>query len=466
MRNSVFAFIAIFVGILSSDLSAQVSFTKGSIIKKSYASTTMVAPPVLGKSDDGFFILSSGLMSAKRIVQLNLDQNMNKSGEEIIVKLPKGKTVQRIFNNNNTMIVVLWSGKKTNPFECYNYDYTNSTLGSLLLSIPVDDYPGREELEISLLNEDFHDFLGFSIRPKVEYAHVYRKVVVTDRKMDKIVWSQVITDPYVEQLKIKGEYKLSDLYFNDAYTLVARFTRPFLEEDKEEIQTNMFHFDGNSMKDVWYDKIVRSTVNEEIRSLPLPYISKNDKIEVYYLSCEMASGKFDLIKDDIAADEIERFEISSGIDLPNVERIGIYDFVMPINNEFENGSFCFLISEQLRQIEMMDQNLRTSLKHYVVSFKLDETGISDDHIIDTKYIKGIWGELDGKIILSNSLDIIINGEIISTDQTQVFDRFAQVTKRAQPGTTFHYIIDGELYSFHSEYATGNMTCQLVKWNFE
>jgi hypothetical protein len=467
MRNSVFAFIVIFLGLQSSDLSAQISFTKGNIIKKSYVSTTMVAPPVLGKSSNGFFILSSGLMSAKKIVQLNLDKEMNQSGEEIVVKLPKGKALRRIFNNNNAMIVVLWSGKKSDPFEIYNYDFTKSALGILLQSIPVDDYPGREELEISLLNEDFQDFLGFVIRPKVEYSHVYRKVVVTDRRMDQIVWSQVIIDPYVESRERLGEFRLSDLYFNDAHTLVTRFTRPFLKEDKEEIQTDMFHFKGNSMENVWHDQVIRSTANEEFRSLPLPYISKNDKIEVYYLSCETASGKFDLVKEDISGDEIERFELSSEIDnLKNVKRIGIYGFVMPVNNDFEDGSFCFLISEQLKQIEITYKNMRTSLKHCVVSFNIDETGISDDHVINAGYIKGIWGELDGNIILSNSLDVIINGEMISTDQTEVFERFVQVTKRVQPGTTFHYVINDELYSFHSEYATGNMTSQLVKWNFE
>lgn len=466
MKNLIATCLVLFLVSLS-DLSAQVSFTKGEVIKKSYASETMVVPPVLGKSDNGFFILSSGIMSSKKIIQLNLDERMNPIGEEIEVKLPKGKKVSQILNIDGSMIAVLWTGDKNDPFECYPFDATTSSLGDVLLSIPVDDYPGREELEIFILNEDFHDFIGFNIRPKIEYSNVYRKVVMTSRKMDKIVWSQVITDPYVPEAKLMGDFGLVDMYFNDAYTVVARFSRPFLKEEKEEVQTVMYHFDGEKMENVWNDQVIRSTVNEELFSLPLPYISKKNKVEVYKLSCALDRGSFELVKFDIRGDEIDRFPLTSTIDnLENVRRIGIYGSIIPVNNEFENGSFCFLISEQLKQIELTYQNMRTSLKHYIVSFKLDETGVQDDHVIDAGYIAGIWGDVDDKIVLSNSLDVIIDGKIVHAEQNEVFDRFVQVTKYVQPGRTYHYLLEGELYSFHSEYATGNMTSQLVKWNFE
>lgn len=466
MKIIFFALLAFLFGMSTTPISAQVSFTKGEIIKKSYASSTMVVPPVIGKSDDGFVILSSGLLSAKKIVQLNLDVEMNQLGEEITVKLPKGKTLRNIFNIDNQMIAVLWSGKNADPFELYSYDTNNSSLGSLLLSISVTEYPGREELAISILNDDFNDFLGFNIRPKLEYSNVFRKVVVTSRKLDRIIWSKIVTQPYSEGSSTMGDYTLSDLYFNDANSLVARFTRPFRKEEKEQTETNMYHFNGTTVKDAWFDDVIRSTINEEFRSLPMPYMNKNGKVEVYYLSCETADGSFDLIRGNYGGTELARYNLSSEIDnLKNVKRIGIYGFVMPVNSEFENGKFCFLISEQLKQIEMTNKNLRTSLKHYVVSFDLNETGVSNDFVIDAGFIEGIWGEIEGRIVLSNSLDVIINGEIVSTDQREVFDRFVQVTKRVQPGTTFHYLIDGELYSFHSEYATGNMTSQLVKWNF-
>lgn len=466
MKNRFTVFIALFLVSLG-DVSAQVSFTKGEVIKKSYASETMTVPPVLGKSDTGFFILSSGIMSAKKIVQLNLDEHMNPVGDEIEVKLPKGKKVSQILNIDGSMIAILWTGDKNDPFECYRFDATKSDIGDLLLSIPVQDYPGREELEIFILNEDFHDFIGFAIRPKIEYSNVYRKVVMTSRMVDKIVWSQVITDPIVPEAKLMGDFALSDLYFNDAYTLVTRFSRPFLKEEKEEVQTIMYHFDGEKMENVWNDQVIRSTVSDELFSLPLPYISKKNKVEAYKLSCALERGSFELVKFDIRGDEIDRFPLKSEIDnLNNVRRVGIYGSIIPVNNEFENGTFCFLISEQLKQIELTYQNMRTSLKHYVVSFKLDETGVQDDHVIDAGYIAGIWGDVDDKIVLSNSLDVIIDGKIVHAEQNEVFDRFVQVTKYVQPGRTYHYLLDGELYSFHSEYATGNMTSQLVKWNFE
>ena len=219
------ALFSIFLTVFLSKIGVgQVSFSKGSLIKKSYASSTMVAPPVLGESSNGFFLLSSGMMSSKRVVQLNLDEKMDQVGEEIVVKLPKGKMVREILNLDNQMVVVLWSGKKTSPFEFYTYDFEKSVLGNLLVSIPVADYPGREELMISVLNDEFEDFLGIVVQPKVEYAHVFRKVVVTDRKLTKIVWSHVVTDPYMEEGNLMGEFQLSDLYFNDPYTLVTRLT--------------------------------------------------------------------------------------------------------------------------------------------------------------------------------------------------------------------------------------------------
>ncbi len=448
-------------------VSAQVSFTKGEVIKKSYASETMVVPPVLGKSENGFVILSSALMSTKKIVQLNLDTQMNPVGEEVVVKLPKGKKVSQILNIDGKMIAVLWSGDKKDPFECYHFDTEKSDLGELLMTIPIDEYPGREDLEISILNEDFHDFIGFIVRPRIEYANVFRKVVVTNRELNKTVWSQVITDPFVPESKQMGDFRLIDIYFNDAYTLVTRFSRPFLKEEKDEVQTNMYHFDGKKMENVWNDQVIRSTVNEELLSLPLPFISKNDKVEVYKLSCDIQRGSFELVKFDIRGDEMDRFPLTSEIDnLENVRRVGIYGYIIPVNNEFENGSFCFLISERLKQVEMTYQNMRTSMKHYIVSFKLDEQGVQEDHVIDAGYIAGIWGDVDDKIILSNSLDAVVNGQIVHAEQNEVFDRFVQVTKRVQPGRTYHYLLDGDLYSFHSEYATGNMTSQLVKWNFE
>jgi hypothetical protein len=249
--------------------------------------------------------------------------------------------------------------------------------------------------------------------------------------------------------------------------LVTRFSRPFLKEEKEEVQTDMYHFDGEKMQNVWHDQVIRSTVSEELLSLPLPFISKSNMVEVYKLSCDIQRGSFELVKFNIRDDEIERYPLKSEIDnLDNVKRVGIYGYIIPVNNEFENGSFCFLISEQLKQVEMTYQDMRTSMKHYIVSFKLNEDGVQEDHVIDAGYTSGIWGDMDDKIILSNSLDAIVNGEIVHAEQNEVFDRFVQVTKRVQPGRTYHYLLDGDLYSFHSEYATGNMTSQLVKWNFE
>ncbi|MDG1332170.1 MAG: hypothetical protein P8P74_07560 [Crocinitomicaceae bacterium] len=466
MKTLLSALVIILLGLIPSHLHAQVSFIKGDVIKKSYASATMAVPPVLGKSNKGFFILSSGAMSAKKIIQLNLDQEMNQAGEEITLKLPKGKSVRHIFNIDNSMIVVLRGGKSPAPFEFYNYDAENARLGGLVLNVPVDEYPGREDLEITLLNQNFTEYLGFTIRPKIEYANVFRKVVMTSRKMDKIYWSKVLEDPDVPTQEATGDYALSDLYFNDASTLVARFTRPFLTEEKEQVQTMMYYFDGTSMRDAWYDDVIRSTSNEEFQSLPMPYINRKGKVEVYFLTCDMDGGSFDLVRGNYGGAEIERYPLSSQVeDLSEVKRIGVYGLVMPVNSHFDNGSFCFLISEQLRQFELTFPNSRATKKHYVVSFKRDQTGVSEHHVLDAGYIEGIWGQFDDKVILSNSLDVIMNGEIISTDESTVFDRYAQAAKKSAPGTTFHYVLNGELYSFHSECATGNMTSQLVKWNF-
>jgi hypothetical protein len=173
-----------------------------------------------------------------------------------------------------------------------------------------------------------------------------------------------------------------------------------------------------------------------------------------------------LVQGNYGGTEIQRFPLSSEVeDLSEVKRIGVYGLVMPVNSHFDNGSFCFLISEQLRQFELTFPDSRVAKKHYVVSFKRGEFGISDHHVLNAGYIEGIWGEFDDRIILSNSLDVVMNGQIVRTDQSKVFDRYAQATKKSAPGTTFHYVLDGELYSFHSECTTGNMTSQLVKWNF-
>lgn len=466
MRNNAFILIAIFFGWLSSDLSAQVSFTKGAIIKKSYASSTMIASPVLGKSDNGFFILSGGLMSAKRIVQLNLDEQMNQLGEEVVVKLPKGKALRKIFNIDNAMIVILRSGKKADPFECYNYDFTNSKLGELLLSIPVDDYPGREELEISELNDDFQDYLGFIVRPKVEYSHVYRKVVVADRKLNKIVWSQIIEDPYVESRESLGQFELSDLYFNDAFTVVSRFTRSFLAEEKEEILTDMFHFNGSKTENTWHDQVIRSTTKEELLSLPLPYLSKNNKVEVYNLFCDKKRNSFDLVKFDIRGDEIERFQLSSNLDgLSTIKRVGIYDCVLPVNDGFEKGSFCILLSEQLSQADLFYGNEPLGAKFFTATFNIDESGITQDKIIDVGWPDAFAEEIGGRIILSNSMDAIVKGELVASKQQEVFDNYQIESKKTQSGVTYHYVVEGELYSIHSEYGTRDMSSQLVKWSF-
>ena len=460
------ALLVVLLGLIPFPLNAQVTFTKGDIIKKSYASSTMAVPPVLAKSNEGFVILSSGVMSSKKIVQLNLDREMNQSGEEIVVKLPKGKTVQRIFNIDNSMTIVLRGSKGVDPFEFYSYDAQNAQLGSLVFSIPVTEYPGKEDLEISLLNQDFEEYLGFSIRPKIEYAHVFRKVVLTSRGMDKVIWSKVIEDPDSPTKEFVGEYGLSDIYFNDAFTLVTRFTRLFLNEEKEQVQTSMYMFDGKTMRDAWYDDEVRSTTKEEYSSLPMPYINREGKVEVYFLSCDVEGGSFDLVRGNYGGTEIERYSLSSEMDnLSEVKRVGIYGSVIPVNNRFDDGSFCFLVSDQLRQFELTFQDARASQKHYVVCFTRDKVGVTEQYVFDAGYVEGFWGEFDNRIILSNSLDVVMDGQIIRTDQSKVFDRYAQATKKSSPGTTFHYILDGELYSFHSEYATGNMTSQLVKWNF-
>ncbi|MFK7785879.1 MAG: hypothetical protein AB8B56_12225 [Crocinitomicaceae bacterium] len=465
MKRLIPALIVLFWGLFPTLTCAQISFTKGDVIGKSYASSTMAVPPVLGKSTNGFFILSSGSMSSKKIVQLNLDSEMKQSGEEISIKLPKGKTVRRIFNIDNSMIVIL-RGSKSDPFEFYTYDYQNAQLGKLVLSIPVTEYPGREELEISLMNQDFDKYLGFNIRPKIEYSNVFRKVVMITREMDKVVWSKVLEDPDNRAQEATGDYQLSDIYFNDAFTLVARFTRPFLQEEKEQVQTNMYIFDGKSMRDAWYDDVIRSTSGMEHQSLPMPYISGGGKVEVYFLKRDVKKGSFDLVRGNYGGAEIERYALSAEVSsLSDVNRIGIYGSVVPVNTEFYNGSFCFLISEQLRQFELAYQDSRSSHKHYIVCFKRDESGVSEQHVVDAGYVEGFWGEFDDNIILSNSLDAIVDGKMVSTDESSVFDRYIQESKKPRSAMTFHYVLDGELYSFHSEYAAGNMTSQLVKWNF-
>ena len=465
MKRLIPFFTLLFLELIPAQVSAQVSFTKGDIIAKSYAGATMSVPPVIGKSENGFFILSSGTMSSKKIVQLNLDNEMNQAEEEIVIKLPKGKSVRRILNIDNSMIVILRGGK-AEPFEFFSYDHQNAQLGKLILSVPVTEYPGREDLEISLMNQDFDEYLSFNIRPTIEYSNVFRKVVMITREMDKIVWAKVLEDPYTERRDAVGDYQLSDVYFNDPFTLVARFTRPFLQEEKEQVQTNMYIFDGKSMRDGWYDDVVRSTTGKEHQSLPMPYVNSEGKVEVYFLMRNTESGSFDLVRGNYGGEEIERYPLSAEVgNLGDVNRIGIYGSVMPVNGDFYNGAFCFLISEQLRQFELVSQDSRASHKHYVICFKRDESGVSEEHVVDAGYVEGFWGEFDEHIILSNSLDAIVNGVMVSTDESSVFDRYIHETKKPHSAATFHYVLNGELYSFHSEYAVGNMTSQLVKWNF-
>jgi hypothetical protein len=220
------------------------------------------------------------------------------------------------------------------------------------------------------------------------------------------------------------------------------------------------------MRDAWYDDVVRSTTGKEHQSLPMPYINSEGKVEVYFLTRDTESGSFDLVRGNYGGKEIERYRLSAEVgNLGDVNRIGIYGSVMPVNGDFYNGSFCFLISEQLRQFELTFQDSRTSHKHYVICFKRDESGVSEEHVVDAGYVEGFWGEFGEHIILSNSLDAIVNGEMVSTDESSVFDRYIQETKKSHSAATFHYILNGELYSFHSEHTAGNMTSQLVKWNF-
>lgn len=452
---------------LSKNSVGQVSFSKGSLIKKSYASSTIVAPPVLGKSSNGFFLLSSGMMSSRRVVQLNLDEKMDQIGEEIVVKLPKGKMVREILNLDNQVVVVLWSGKKTSPFEFYTYDFEKSVLGNLLVSIPVDDYPGREELMISVLNDEFEDFLGIVVQPKVEYAHVFRKVVVTDRKLTKIVWSHVVTDPYMEEGSLMGEFQLSDLYFNDPYTLVTRFTRPFLKEEKEETQTDMYHFNGTVVKNLWHDQVIRSTTKKELLSFPMPFVSKSNKVEVYCMFNELKRGILELVKFNIRGDEIGRYPLEGEVaELNTIDRLGVCQYSLPVNSHFEDGKFCLLISEQLSCVDRAYGNTASKKKHFVAAFEVENGELSKEKIIDVGWPDAVFGECNDQIILSNSMSAIVDGKLVNAKRQDVFDNFEPVSKKTQSGYTFHYLLNSELYSLHSEYGTGNMSSQLVKWSFE
>lgn len=467
MKRIQLALITVTLSVASTFSFAQVSFTKGEIIKKSYASTTMACSPQLCKSSDGLYILSSGLASDKKIIQMNLDDKMQQSGDEMTLSLPKGKRLIEIFNVNNRVVVALWSGDKQDPFELFEFDSKTVSLGKMVLNIPVDDYPDKSKLTIYMASDDFEDFNGFVIKPTYEFDTYYRKVIATTKQMDKVLWMHNLSSQPPVKDKTKGQLSLDGIYFNDAYTLVVRYSQGYVKEEKRDVTTELFHFDGTEMKSVWNNQITLSKITEEFRSLPFPYISKKNEVEVLQLSCLTNGGALELIKMDVSNSEIDRFELNSNMNsFQNVKLIDVYGFFTPQNGDFENGDFYFIISELLEKAENTVQDVRSRFKHYIISFELGEQGVENDGVIDAGYVNDIWTILDNKIIFYNSLDVAFNGKMYINEQNKIFDRFVQVSKFVTPGTTFHYLLDGEVYSLHSEYATGNMTTQILKWNFE
>ena len=111
-------------------------------------------------------------------------------------------------------------------------------------------------------------------------------------------------------------------------------------------------------------------------------------------------------------------------------------------------------------------NTASKKKHFVAAFEVENGELSKEKIIDVGWPDAVFGECNDQIILSNSMSAIVDGKLVNSKRQDVFDNFEPVSKKTQSGYTFHYLLNSELYSLHSEYGTGNMSSQLVKWSFE
>lgn len=458
--------LATFIGLaLSYNVASQVTFEKGEIIKKSFASTTIKCGPELCISENGYHILSSGLASDKKIVQYDLDAKMNPLSEST-VKLPKGRRVQQIFSVDKGTFMVLYN-ESEKSFEICSYDLTSMTVGEKQLTISGSEYSGKSSLEISIINEDFEEFVAFKVMPRYDLEDLFRKVIIVDKDLENIEWSHVIETPEIEKDKSKSRPKVSEVFVNDKNSVIIRYVQSYIKEEKSEIRTNLYAFDGQKVENLWSNTVERSKVYDEFESLPFPFVNELGEVEVYHLNFKTTDGLVALIRSNKSGDVLDEMELESRFDnYDNVARLGVDGFIVPINSDFSNGSFCFMVSEKLKKKEITEKDLGTFIKRYVISFDLEGGEIVNDYIVNTESTSAIWSKYDDKVILYNSLDAIVDGNILYNDQKDVFDRFVRVSKYVEPGYTFHYILNGELYSLHSEYATGNMTTQVVKWVFE
>lgn len=460
------AVLATFIGlILSYTGTSQVTFEKGEIIKKSFASTTIKCGPELCMSENGFHILSSGLASDKKIVQYDLDAKMNPISETT-VKLPKGRRIQQILSVDKGTFIVLYV-ESSKSFEICSYDLKSLTIGEKKLTISGNEYLGKSSLEISLINEDFTDFISFGISPEYDISNLFTKIVVVDKDLDKIEWSHVIETPHFEKDKSKSNPRVDEIYVNDKNSVVIRYVQSSYTGEKSDIRTDLYSFNGQDVQNLWSKTVERSKIYDEFQSLPFPFVNKSGQPEVYHLDFKTADGRIALVRSNETENVLNETELESSIEsYENVDRLMVNGFIVPTDTDFSNGSFCFVVSELLKRTEKTERGLRSVLKHYVISFDLESGEIVADNIVSSGHIKGVWSKHNGRVIFSSSLDAMINGEIVHNDQNEIFDRFVRVSKYVEPGYTFHYILNGELYSLHSEYATGNMTSQVVKWVFE
>lgn len=467
MSRSFKFFLALFLICASSLVQAQATFTKGEIIKKSYQYTNEASIPVLIKSEEGFQILSSSILSPKKIIQVSLNKDMNFVSESSI-KLPKGQSAHRIIALDGKIFIVTRNSDDTGPFSIYSYDPKSATLGEVVLSLDVDDYNGKLPLKVETLNAKFDDAVAIVVgNNTTDDDNYYYKVFMCSRQANEVLWSHRIIRPVIGKDDPKGYVTIDNMYFNDKNTFVIKYYRKYLKEEKYEIITEMYHFDGKEMSKVWEMPMNFNEIVSNYSSSPLVYVSEAGNIEMRVLNCETSDGQLALLKLNEDGEEISRVELSSKMgSVENVRRVGVGNLSIPVNDNFDNGTFSFLAMEALESAEKTEDDLRTYYKYYFITVELLDGAIVHDNVVDAGYIKSVSHIVDGRIILSSSLDYIADGKVYRTDQKDVFDRFIRVAKYTEPGWTYHYVIDDEVYSLHSEYATGNMTSQLVQWNFE
>ena len=420
--------------LVSLNINAQLNFSKSDVIKGCFS--PVIPPheePFFISSEKGFHIIKEG---KKQITQVDLDKNL-KFIEKKKFDFQKEYRLKEIFSIDNKVFFVGRDERFRFVFMEHNPE-TGVPQKKCIVNV-------ENKERLSLVSMDRIDFSGEGVAFKLVFGkkRPITKILMMNKDLSVHHWTKVLNKPKTP----KHEYPRNErIEIRDTNTIVVNYNHYSYDRKLLFASTSMYIVEDNVMDLVWLKKTKKEKIVNVLESDPMPIID-SDAIEYYILHWDLKEKNIYLTLHDESGDEKSRISVADKVEpVAGVLKMSIEADVELFTDDSNGVRFNFTV-EQQSQREFLIKNL---------SFDLKDKKVKNYQFGGYRFPF----ELDEILISEYDLAFMDGEKIVTSNPKEVFDRYGRTSSFIK-----NYFIDDHIYSLFSIYLTGNMTTQIVRWQF-